>query len=122
MSFEFTTARPARVLTATMLSTPAWFDIYSFDYPLTIPEPGEEDEAGISQSIASLDALLAGLVAGGVDPSRLVLGGFSQGAAMTLLTGLTTGTPLAGLFVLSGRLPLRRKIKSVCVFNSFRAN
>jgi predicted esterase len=96
--------------------------MYSFDIPLTIPEPGEEDEVGMSQSIACLDALLAELVAGGVDPSRLVLGGFSQGAAMTLLTGLTTGTPLAGLFVLSGRLPLRRKIKSVCVFNSFRAN
>jgi predicted esterase len=105
-----------------MLSTPAWFDMYSFDMPLTIPEPGEEDEAGINQSIASLDALLAGLVVRGVDPSRLVLGGFSQGAAMTLLAGLTTGTPLAGLFVLSERLPLRRKIKSVCVFNSFRAN
>ncbi|KAF7340116.1 Delta-sterol C-methyltransferase [Mycena venus] len=63
--------------------------------------------------MASLDALIHDVVASGVNPSRLVLGGFSQGGAMTLLTGLTTATKLAGLFVLSGRLPLRNQIKSM---------
>jgi predicted esterase len=92
---------------------PSWFDIYSFDFPLTIPPPGAEDEAGILHSIASIDALLTEIVASGVDPSRIVLGGISQGAAMTILTGLTTARRLAGLIVLSARLPLRHKFKSV---------
>ncbi|KAJ7858738.1 Phospholipase/carboxylesterase/thioesterase [Mycena leptocephala] len=92
---------------------PSWFDIYSFDFPLTIPPPGAEDEAGILHSIASIDALLTEIVASGVDPSRIVLGGISQGAAMTILTGLTTARRLAGLIVLSARLPLRHKFKSM---------
>jgi len=92
---------------------PAWFDIRIFNFPLTIPPPGEEDEASILRSIASIDALLAEIVASGVDPGRIVLGGFSQGAAMTLLTGLTTLKKLAGLIALSARLPLRHKFKSM---------
>ncbi|KAJ7827041.1 lysophospholipase I [Mycena olivaceomarginata] len=90
----------------------SWFDIRIFDF-LTIPPPGEEDEAGILKSIASIDALLTEIVESGVDPSRIVLGGISQGAAMTLLTNLTTAKKLAGLIVLSARLPLRHKFKSM---------
>ncbi|KAJ6514568.1 lysophospholipase I [Mycena vulgaris] len=92
---------------------PSWFDIYSFELPVRVPKPGEEDEAGMLNSIASIDQLLTEIVASGVDPSRIVLGGLSQGAAMTLLTGLTTAKKLAGLFVLSARLPLRNKFKSM---------
>ncbi|KAJ7108647.1 lysophospholipase I [Mycena epipterygia] len=92
---------------------PSWFDIYSFELSTRIPVPGEEDEAGMLRSIASIDALLTEIVASGIDPSRIVLGGFSQGAAMTLLTGLTTTKKLAGLFVLSARLPLRNKFKTM---------
>ncbi|KAJ7689446.1 Phospholipase/carboxylesterase [Mycena rosella] len=92
---------------------PAWFDIYSFELPVRVPKPGEEDEAGMLRSIVSIDKLLESVVASGVDANRIVLGGFSQGAAMTLLTGLTTAHKLAGLFVLSARLPLRNKFKSM---------
>ena len=45
--------------------------------------------------------------------NRVVLGGFSQGGAMSLLTGLTTERKLAGLAILSGFLPLRTKLKPV---------
>ncbi|KAF8186892.1 Phospholipase/carboxylesterase/thioesterase [Mycena galopus ATCC 62051] len=92
---------------------PSWFDIKIFDFPLEIPPPGEEDEAGILQSIASIDAVLKEIIASGVDPGRIVLGGISQGAAMTILTGLMTARKLAGLIVLSARLPLRHKFKSM---------
>ncbi|KAJ7100110.1 Phospholipase/carboxylesterase/thioesterase [Mycena belliarum] len=97
---------------------PSWFDIYSFELPVRVPLPGEEDEAGMLRSIASIDELLSEIVESGVDPSRIVLGGFSQGAAMTLLTGLTTAKKLAGLFVLSARLPLRNKFKSMASFHA----
>lgn len=43
--------------------------------------------------------------------SRIVLGGFSQGGAMSLFTGLTTERKLAGLVGLSSYLPLREKLK-----------
>src|SRR5690606_20266601 len=45
-------------------------------------------------------------VARGVPASRVVLMGFSQGCAMTLLTGLRAPERLAGLVALSGYLPL----------------
>ena len=53
----------------------------------------------------------------GVPPNRIVVGGFSQGATMTLVVGLTTKHKLAGLTVLSGRLPIREKIKEVRMGN-----
>ncbi|THH30024.1 hypothetical protein EUX98_g4172 [Antrodiella citrinella] len=43
----------------------------------------------------------------------VVLGGFSQGATMSLLTGLTIKEKLAGIIALSGRLPLRDRIASM---------
>ncbi|KAJ7226058.1 lysophospholipase I [Mycena pura] len=107
-------AAPVRILSANEQQTTAWFDLNSFN--LSVETPGEEveDEEGILQSMASLDTLLSELeAAAGLDPSRIILGGFSQGAAMTLLTGLTTAKRLAGLFVLSGRLPLRHKFASM---------
>mgnify|MGYP001606571930 CR=1 FL=1 len=45
--------------------------------------------------------------------SRIVLAGFSQGAVMTLLAGLTAQDRLAGLVVLSGFMPLRSKLATV---------
>ncbi|KAJ7666040.1 lysophospholipase I [Mycena polygramma] len=107
-------AAPVMPVTGNMKKQmPSWFDIYTFDFPLSIPAPGDEDEAGILRSIASIDALLTEVVASGVAPSRIVLGGISQGAAVSMLTALTTAHKVAGLIVLSGRLPLRNKIKSM---------
>lgn len=48
-----------------------------------------------------------------MNASRIVLGGFSQGGAMALFTGLSTERKLAGLVGLSSYLPLRLKLKSV---------
>jgi len=52
----------------------------------------------------------------GIDPSRIVLGGFSQGGTMSLLTALTGPHKLAGIVVLSGWLPLRHRFKAVSIF------
>lgn len=41
----------------------------------------------------------------GIDPQRIILGGFSQGACMTLWTGFTLAAPVGGLIALSGYLP-----------------
>lgn len=44
-------------------------------------------------------------------PERILLGGFSQGAALSLYTGLTGPHLLAGIVTLSGYLPIRNTIE-----------
>lgn len=82
--------------------------------PLT--ENSVDDEAGISKSVEQINQLISSEVESGTLPNRIVLGGFSQGGAMSLFTGLTGERKLAGVVSLSGWLPLRNKIKSVSTF------
>jgi phospholipase/carboxylesterase len=82
----------------------AWYDIFP---PSTQPGvPRQEDEAGLRQSQAQVQALLDREAQRGVPPERTVLMGFSQGCAMSLLTGLRAPQRLAGVVGLSGYLPL----------------
>jgi phospholipase/carboxylesterase len=82
----------------------AWYDILGFD------GAQREDEAGLRQSQAMVDALIAAERARGVPSERIVLAGFSQGCAMTLLTGLRHPERLAGLMGMSGYLPLASRL------------
>ena len=77
----------------------AWYDIVS------LASRGQ-DEAGIRRSAAAVDALIAREIERGIPSSRIVLAGFSQGAAMALFTGLRHPDRLAGIIALSGYLPL----------------
>jgi phospholipase/carboxylesterase len=78
----------------------AWYDISGFDLAR------REDEAGVRQSIAQVEALIAREGERGIPPARIVLAGFSQGGAIALATGLRRAQPLAGLVALSTYLPL----------------
>jgi phospholipase/carboxylesterase len=78
----------------------AWYDILGTDLARV------EDEPGLRKSATQIEALIARENARGVPSSRIVLMGFSQGCAMTLLTGLRHRERLAGLAGLSGYLPL----------------
>jgi predicted esterase len=49
----------------------------------------------------------------GIKSSRIVMGGFSQGGSMALITGLTHSEKLGGIFGLSSYLPLSHKIKDL---------
>lgn len=82
----------------------AWYDIFGAE--LGPGGPKREDEAGLRESRALVDALIATERARGVAASRIVLAGFSQGCAMTLMAGLRHPERLAGLMCLSGYLPL----------------
>lgn len=82
----------------------AWYDIYP---PSTQPGvPRREDDAGLRQSQAQVQALLDREAVRGVPSERTVLMGFSQGCAMSLLAGLRAPQRLAGIVGLSGYLPL----------------
>lgn len=77
---------------------PSWYDIRSLDHD----REDREDPAGVRTSADRIEALIQREVDRGVPRSRIVLAGFSQGAAMALHVGLRQREALAGLIVLSG--------------------
>ena len=81
----------------------AWYDILGNDIAK------REDEAGLRESQALVEALIASETARGVKASRIVLAGFSQGCAMTFMAGLRHKERLGGLLGMSGYLPLADK-------------
>ena len=78
----------------------AWYDIAQNDIARVA------DEAGIRESQAIVEALIARERDRGVDDARIVLAGFSQGGAIALHTGLRHREKLAGIVALSAYLPL----------------
>jgi len=78
----------------------AWYDILGSELVR------REDEAGLRRAQDLVEALIQKERSRGVAASRIVLAGFSQGCAMTLMTGLRHPERLAGLAGLSGYLPL----------------
>ncbi|KAH6603997.1 hypothetical protein Trco_007443 [Trichoderma cornu-damae] len=93
---------------------PAWFDIKSLGASpdKTLDETSRDtDEPGILESRAYLYALIQQEVSGGISSDRIVLGGFSQGGAVSLFSGLTAPFRLAGIVGLSCWLPLSHKLK-----------
>jgi phospholipase/carboxylesterase len=77
----------------------AWYDIKAFT-----PE-GRADATGLAESTQRVNEYLKAEMARGVEASRIVLAGFSQGGAVALSGGLRFGERLAGLLVLSTYLP-----------------
>lgn len=75
-----------------------WYDITSFD---SINR--SEDEVGILRSRDFLHSLIDEEIKKGVPSRRIILGGFSQGGAMSVFSGLThpSAKKLGGIFGLS---------------------
>ena len=94
----------------------AWYDILHLDLGGVAMNDGpgggipREDEKGLRASQAMVEELVAAQVAEGIPAERILLAGFSQGAAVTLMTGLRHPSKLAGLIVLSGYLPLAARL------------
>ena len=82
----------------------AWYDIKQNDIS-RVP-----DEAGIRESQASIESLLAREEKRGVSAERIVLAGFSQGGAIALQAGLRYRERLAGIVALSTYLPLEESL------------
>lgn len=88
---------------------PGWYDIKS----LSTLQDREEDEAGIIKSRDYFHSLIDQEIAKGIPANRIVIGGFSQGGAMSLLSGVTYKNQLGGIFGLSCYLLLQQKIKDM---------
>jgi phospholipase/carboxylesterase len=78
----------------------AWYDILGADLRQ------RQDEKGLRASLALVEQLIAREKEKGIAANRIVLAGFSQGCAMSLLTGLRHHERLAGIVGMSGYLPL----------------
>ncbi|MEE6463980.1 hypothetical protein FKM82_006123 [Ascaphus truei] len=83
------------------MSMPSWFDI------IGLSPDAQEDDVGIKQAAQNIQALIDQEVKNGIPSSRIILGGFSQGGALSLYTALTSQQKLAGVVALSCWLPLR---------------
>jgi phospholipase/carboxylesterase len=81
----------------------AWYDIRGLD------KRGTEDEDGFRASTSAVSALIRRENERGVPTGRIVVGGFSQGGAMSLYLGARYPEKLAGIVALSCYLPLADK-------------
>lgn len=78
----------------------AWYDVRG------VGGERREDAEGVRASQRQIEALVARERARGIEATRIVLAGFSQGGAMALHTGLRHPERVAGILALSCFLPL----------------
>jgi phospholipase/carboxylesterase len=98
--FVFPHARVRPVTLNMGMRMRAWYDIQS------LTAEGRSDEAGVRESVAVLNRFIEAERATGVDASRIVIAGFSQGGAVALHAALRYPARLAGILGLSCYLPL----------------
>ncbi|MBF2735865.1 MAG: alpha/beta fold hydrolase [Betaproteobacteria bacterium AqS2] len=98
---------PVRPVSINMgMRMPAWYDIREPDLEAA------EDAAGLEASAATVTALIAEQrQAMGLAAADFILVGFSQGAALALLTALRAPEPLGAVVALSGYLPLKERLQ-----------
>jgi len=83
---------------------PSWFDLY------TLQSNGPVDEAGIEKAKTVVHELIGAEVKAGIPSNKIIIGGFSQGGALALYSGLTYSEPLAGILALSCWIPLHERL------------
>ncbi|XP_012922614.1 acyl-protein thioesterase 1-like [Heterocephalus glaber] len=83
------------------MAMPSWFDI------IGLSPDSQADEPRIKWAAENVKAFIEQGVKNGIPSNRIILGGFSQGGALSLYTALTTQQKLVGITALSCWLPLR---------------
>lgn len=81
-----------------------WYDIAGFDLSQ------RQDEVGVRAAIGEVESLIDREASRGIDESRIVLAGFSQGGAVALAAGLRHGRKFAAIVALSTYLPVAEAI------------
>ena len=87
---------------------PGWFDVY--DWPIGVD--AKDDPKGLAMSVKRVEKIVTQLnEEEGIPPSRVVLGGFSQGGAVALMAAYNRrkkdAIPFAGCICMSGWLPMK---------------
>ena len=82
----------------------AWYDLYDLSFE------NDEDELGMERSSLSINKLIEDQISFGIPSEKIIIGGFSQGAAMSFYLGLKYPKKLGGIAALSGYLPLKESL------------
>jgi predicted esterase len=82
---------------------PAWYDITSLD------GKGTDDVKGLEESEKTIQDIIAQEIKQGVPHERIIVGGFSQGAVVSMFSVYQYPQKLAGCISLSGYLALADK-------------
>ncbi|HIG79966.1 MAG TPA: carboxylesterase [Cycloclasticus sp.] len=80
---------------------PAWYDISEMNLMK------RADGAGIIQSSAIITDMINDEIAMGIEPSKIVIAGFSQGGVIAIDAGIRFPSTLAGIMALSTYIPMR---------------
>lgn len=72
-----------------------------------------QDEPGLLRTRDYISGLIQAEIDAGIPANRIVVGGFSQGGAIALLSGLTAKVKLGGVVGLSCWLPIDSKFPSL---------
>mmetsp|Transcript_21441 Transcript_21441/g.29798 ORF Transcript_21441/g.29798 Transcript_21441/m.29798 type:complete len:272 (-) Transcript_21441:174-989(-) len=83
--------------------TVAWFNL-PFSWFRTNIFTKFCDEEGVNSSINHIRSLIGNEIANGIDPKRIILGGFSQGGCVALRAALTFPKELGGVIAISAFL------------------
>ncbi len=86
------------------MSMRAWYDIQQVDLVRRV------DGKGILESVERIAGLVTEQVDAGIDLSKIVLAGFSQGGVIALHTAMQLNLPVAGIMALSTYVPLRETV------------
>ncbi|RCK65269.1 Acyl-protein thioesterase 1 [Candida viswanathii] len=87
---------------------PAWFDIYEFGNP-----NAKQDVEGFFKSCDILKSLVKQQIEEfNIPPEKIIIGGFSQGAAISLATTAIMDTKIGGCIALSGFCPVRKEVQA----------
>ncbi|KAI2632851.1 Phospholipase/carboxylesterase/thioesterase [Xylaria nigripes] len=100
------------------MAIPGWFDIAALTGNIEDIR-SRQDEPGMMQTREYVHGLIQDEIDAGIPANRIVLGGFSQGGAMSLLSGLTAKVKLGGIIGLSCWLPLDSKFPSLLQENDY---
>jgi lysophospholipase-2 len=93
------------------MSMPSWFDLFS------INENAPEDVEGIKSATEYIHSLIKKEIDSGVNPKKIVIGGFSMGGALAIHCSLTYPAEIGLVVGLSSFLLQRDAVQSQCTAN-----
>jgi len=107
VKFILPNAPMRRITVNNGMAMPGWYDIKSFD------KTGTDDLDGLTDARNIISRIIDEEVAAGIPSERIMVGGFSQGAVVSLFTVYQHAKPLAGCIVLSGYLAMADKFREM---------
>lgn len=109
LKFLFPNAQEIAITLAKGYTMSAWYDILTTNDV----RGGLYDEKGLANCRDYLVNLIEEEMQIGIEAENILLGGFSQGGAIGLYTGLTMDQDIGGVFALSAYLPMAPQAREI---------